>query len=237
MSELQRVYLVRAVGVRGLCDLFARPPSHDTWLVAIVPNKKDAQDLIVSLQRAWERLRLIHQEVEVTRAELRGALREQTNSVHDNRKHYSLVLDARDEARELGITLIGATTEPQGAAGRAGDTERQEPPDRPEPDRKELPPSRWKALAVYEWGLAEIPGADNMTLRELFSRILEEFDSRISRAFPGAGEREKLQELHDSLPSKAETFGRYLRDCGVKRYNARGERVRRARHFKRRDQV
>lgn len=106
-----------------------------------------------------------------------------------------------------------------------------------EPTKSELSPSRVKARAVYEWAIQTIEGADKMPLRNLLPRILKELDSKIATAPPGAGEVEKLQELRDSLPGSAETFGKYLREAGIKRYNTKGERIRKISHFPRRDQI
>ena len=102
---------------------------------------------------------------------------------------------------------------------------------------KDLPPSRLKAAAVYEWAIETIDGADKMPLRDLHAAILEELDATIAAKPPGAGEVEKLQELRDSLPDNSETFGKYLRDAGIKKYNANGERAKRISHFRRQSEA
>jgi hypothetical protein len=113
-----------------------------------------------------------------------------------------------------------------------------EAPADPEPvHRRNLSPSRAKAAAVYEWAMATIAEADKMTVQELFTAILDRLDATIAAAPPGAGELEKLQELRESLPRNAESFAKYLRDAGIKRYNAKGERTRRTSHFRPRDQL
>ena len=91
---------------------------------------------------------------------------------------------------------------------------------------KELPPSRVKAKAAYEWAIEAIGGAGDIPLRELLPKIRKELDSLIEAAHPGAGEAEKLREFRDSLPSSPETFGKYLRDAGIKRYSTKGDRIR-----------
>ena len=106
-----------------------------------------------------------------------------------------------------------------------------------EPAEAKLSPSRVKARAVYEWAIETIQGADRMTLGELFPLILEKLDTTIAATPPGSGELEKLQELRDSLPERADTFGKYLRDAGITRYNTTGERIRRISHFQRRDEI
>lgn len=70
--------------------------------------------------------------------------------------------------------------------------------------QRKLAPSRIKARAIYDWALSEIPGAQDMSISELFNAI----------------------EIHPKVPSdalapNAETFGKYLRDAGVKRYSMR----------------
>jgi len=88
---------------------------------------------------------------------------------------------------------------------------------------KELPPSRIKAQAVYDWALAAIEGAGKMTIFDLFTAMHDRLDSEIAKAY--GRQAEKLQELKNSLPPSPETFGRYLRDAGIKKYNSRGDRV------------
>ena len=105
------------------------------------------------------------------------------------------------------------------------------------PERKELPACVSRARAVYEWGLSVIPVSDDMTVQEIHAAILEKLDCTIAETPSGAGELEKLQELRDSLPDNGDTFGRYLRKAGIKRYNTRGDRIRKISHFRRRDEA
>jgi hypothetical protein len=101
--------------------------------------------------------------------------------------------------------------------------------ERPE---KHLSPSRIRARAVYEWAVEAIEGVDKLPLRDVYDRILEKLDAHIASTHPGAGELEKLAGFRDSLPPNAETFGRYLREAGVRRYNTKGERISKISHFK-----
>ena len=103
-------------------------------------------------------------------------------------------------------------------------------------DVSSLPPSRVLAAATHEWAIDVIPDADKMPLRDLLPAILKELDARISAAPDDPGERDKLQELRNSLPTNPETFGKYLREAGIKRYNAAGERLQRTSHFKKKNQ-
>jgi hypothetical protein len=73
--------------------------------------------------------------------------------------------------------------------------------------QRRLSPSRVKAKATYDWGMSKIPGAEDMTIAELYNAI----------------------ELHpsiasDDLPPNAEAFGKYLRDAGVKRYLTKADK-------------
>lgn len=127
----------------------------------------------------------------------------------------------------------------------SSDEERGGPLQIPGPESKDLthgetnklPPSRIRAAAVYDWAIERIEGAKTMPLRDLLPAIINTLDSRIATTPSGTPEEEKLQELRNSLPDNAETFGKYLRDAGIRRYNRRGERAKRVSHFKRRGQV
>lgn len=72
--------------------------------------------------------------------------------------------------------------------------------------QRKLAPSRVKAKAAYEWAMSNIPGAEDMTIAELYGAV-ECHPSKAS----------------DMLPPNAEAFGRYLRDAGVRRYNKLGK--------------
>jgi len=63
---------------------------------------------------------------------------------------------------------------------------------------------------VYDWALAEIEGANDMTIAELFDAI---------RSHP-----EMTSEYLDILPDNADTFGKYLRRAGIRRYGSRARR-------------
>ena len=150
------------------------------------------------------------------------------------------IADAQPKPEALADTPAGSppgeSVGPQGSSPPAP-THGDEHAGRRKQGQRELPPSRTKAAAVYEWALAEVPGADDMILRELYAAILDRLDGLIARAHPETEDAEKLQKLRDSLPKNAETFGKYLREAGIKRYNTKGERIRRMSHFKGRDQV
>ncbi len=98
-----------------------------------------------------------------------------------------------------------------------------------------LSPSRVRARAVYEWAIEVIDGADRMPIAVLLPRIFERLDAELERAPDGSAEFEKFTELRSSLPDNTETFGRYIREAGIKRYNRKGERVRRQARRPRRD--
>ena len=67
-----------------------------------------------------------------------------------------------------------------------------------------------------------IQGAKDMSRADLFEAIKNRLDMEIAKA-QGA-QVEKLIELRDSLPDKQETFAKYLREAGVKKYGARSGR-------------
>jgi len=88
--------------------------------------------------------------------------------------------------------------------------------------RQKLAPSRTNAKVIYDWAMSNIDGADGMTLNELHEAIMNH---------PKAD-----AAMLDMLPDRADTFGRYLRDAGVTRYDNRGRRHKRISHFKRSSQ-
>jgi hypothetical protein len=59
----------------------------------------------------------------------------------------------------------------------------------------------------------------------LLPRIFERLDAELEKVPDGSAEFEKFTELRSSLPDNTETFGRYIREAGIKRYNRKGERV------------
>jgi hypothetical protein len=56
----------------------------------------------------------------------------------------------------------------------------------------------------------------------LFDAIRNRLDTEIAKAH--GAEAEKLGELRESLPASAETFGKYLRDAGIKKNTSRRDR-------------
>ena len=70
-----------------------------------------------------------------------------------------------------------------------------------------LKPSRAKAKAIYEWSMAEIDGAEDLTYAELFDKLTT--DPRCD----GEG-----------LPGNAATFARYCRAAGIRRNTPRCKR-------------
>ena len=91
----------------------------------------------------------------------------------------------------------------------------------PADQHRDLPPSRVKAKAAYEYALTVIEGAKDMTIADLFEALKSRLDTEIAKAH--GQQMERLQEFKDSLPPNPETFGKYLRDAGIRRYNSRGE--------------
>ena len=71
-----------------------------------------------------------------------------------------------------------------------------------------LPPSRIKAKAAYDWAMENIIGMDMMTVTELHGKIMSHPEGPA-----------------ESIPESAESFGKYLRDAGVKRYGSKGDRL------------
>jgi hypothetical protein len=82
-----------------------------------------------------------------------------------------------------------------------------------EADDPKLPARLVFAKAVYEWAISTIPGADNMTIPNLFDAIQIHPDL--------------TSEFLDRLPDNSATFGKYLKDAGIDRYNTNGGRKRR----------
>jgi hypothetical protein len=106
--------------------------------------------------------------------------------------------------------------------GKAQGGGESRPPDDEEQD-DDLPPSRLKAKAAYDYAMNNIAGADKMTVPELFDALRLRLDTEILKA--NGQQAERLQEFKDSLPDNAETFARYLRDAGIKRYSRRSDRT------------
>jgi hypothetical protein len=76
-------------------------------------------------------------------------------------------------------------------------------------DLSQLPPSRQKARRAYDWALGNIPGAENMTVAELFNAV-------------------KTGDAADMLPPTSQSFERYLREAGVERYSKQQRRASRS---------
>lgn len=77
----------------------------------------------------------------------------------------------------------------------------------------ELSDSVAAVRAVYEWAISTIPGADGMTISELFDAI------QLHPKMPS--------EYLERLPDNPDTFGTYLRRAGIRRYDKSGSRARR----------
>lgn len=114
----------------------------------------------------------------------------------------------------------GALAEANAEVGRKG---REVPDGRFDQaeEKKEPSPSRTRARAVYEYALGEVPGASDMSVAELFKVAKDHLESKMAKA--EGPEAEKLGEFLGHLPANAETFARYLRDAGVKRYDKAGK--------------
>jgi len=101
-------------------------------------------------------------------------------------------------------------------------------------DHEDLSPSRLMAAALYEWAMECIPGAERMTRTELYNAIKTRLEIEESKAY--GREAERLAELYKKMPPNAETFGKYLRDAGIKVYDSRGNRHP-TRSIRRRNQI
>ncbi len=75
----------------------------------------------------------------------------------------------------------------------------------------DLPPSRLKAKAAYDWAMQEIDGAEGMTIAELHDAIMNHPQGPI-----------------ECIPDNAATFGVYLREAGVKQYGKGGRQISRS---------
>lgn len=82
-----------------------------------------------------------------------------------------------------------------------------------------LPLCRIKAKAAYDWAMQSIAGAGTMTVAELHGAMMKH-----------------PRGPTDCIPDKAETFGKYLRDAGVKRYDKTGK-PRLSRNVRRRGEI
>jgi hypothetical protein len=128
------------------------------------------------------------------------------------------------------VGSANATAKSQASAGSRSTTSLEGPTpssqenvdaDKPDPETG-LPPSRMKARAVYEYALANIPGAAKMTRAELYDAIRTRFEAEAAKAH--GRHAEEVAKLRACLPPNAETFGKYLRDAGIKVYDNGGNR-------------
>ncbi|MCH8851341.1 MAG: hypothetical protein IID41_01665 [Planctomycetes bacterium] len=106
--------------------------------------------------------------------------------------------------------------------------------EKPKPD--ELPPSWVRARAAYDLAMETLEGAASLPLRELLPKIRDHLRSTKDVA-RSEDQKAKLQAMLDSLPSNPETFARYLRQTGIKKYSTTGERINRQSNIKRSDQI
>ena len=170
----------------------------------------------------------------------KGGFRLSSEGMRHDAEAASLAVEAVDYLRPLEATLR-ARFAPQSATSKSGSQADQNPPPSGKtsasPNQKEvsnddtsdeslggdlkLPPSRLRAKAVYEWAISEIEGAGKMTIAELYDAIV---------ARP-----EMKGDALSGFPDNAATFGKYLRDAGVKRYDRSGKRKASLRHIKRPD--
>lgn len=139
------------------------------------------------------------------------------NPVVDEKNLWQWCIDAQahDQAKAHEDAKPDAVAAPAGKPGMGGDGANQ--PSDPEEQEDRLPPSRMRAKAAYDYALTVITGAGKMTVAELFDSLRDRLDAEICKT---SGQRaEQLREVRDYLPGNAETFGRYLREAGVKNYD------------------
>ena len=110
--------------------------------------------------------------------------------------------------RELSVIAKDANKEPRNPGDKSSTDDRTE--GRQVEEKKN---ANTRVAAVYDWAIENIPGADEMTIKELFNAIRN--DSRME------------VEYLDQLPDNHDTFGSYMRRAGIRRYNTAGDRVRR----------
>lgn len=191
------------------------------WLAASPPPQPGATDgeFIGWLLGAPEPPELRPRELALLEAHLAQPLLPETVQREKQQTGHSQAQENRSKLkliRDYNRNLQGQPAKDQPKGGPPPDTEEAD-------EGTGLSPSRTMAAAVYDYAVGVIPGAAKMTRSELFDAIHLRLESEIAK--PYGNETEKLQELRDSLPSNAETFGKYLRDAGIKKYNSRGDRV------------
>jgi hypothetical protein len=188
----------------------------------------------IPLHRAWDVALEKLEQAARAREQLRGqtpARAEKQQKQHDPsvaETFKALVLELIQENREKDRLLKSAGEEPptakldaaganSGDGGDGGDA-KVAPAEQPDPDTG-LPPSRTKARAAYDWAMQNIRRAEKMTIPELLEAIMTH-----------------PQGPTDCIPDNADTFGRYLRETGVKRYDKTGRR-RAGRSIRRADEL
>jgi hypothetical protein len=79
-----------------------------------------------------------------------------------------------------------------------------------------------KARAVYEFAMSEIPEAANMTRSDLHAAVIEHCELKIASSNAPDHSPSDFQRLLEWIPDNPETFARYLRMAGVRRYGPDG---------------
>lgn len=217
-----------------------RPPAG-CYILAEVGTEEQAIELVRALRERWEYTSIAFDCGESSTADgvplPPGVLignRAKTDDLARLHPRLREVLDAVDRfARELGIELLRPTRHAEISGDSLcpnGLTNDGDPSGEP----LKLKPSRTKARAVYEWALATIAGADEMTISVLFDTIRSRLEVEIGKA--NGAEEEKLTQFVESLPPNAETFSKYLRDAGIKHHDRTGRHTRRTQFRKRSEQ-
>jgi len=159
-------------------------------------------------------------------ARIRLKLEDAAGVAAQNREVLSALLAQVGRSGSSSASGENSEGEAQGGVGESPGGEEQD---------DKLPPSRLRAKAAYDYAMTNITGADKMTVAELFDALRGRLDAEICKA---AGKQaEQLQEFKDSLPDNAETFGRYLREAGVKKYDKTGQRRLRTRSIRRQSEI
>jgi len=94
----------------------------------------------------------------------------------------------------------------------------------PTPDEQDdkLSPARAKAQAIYNYAMEKIPGARRMFYNDLHAAIQKMLTAKAAEA--DGSEVKKWADFRNSFPQSPETFARYLRDAGIKRYGRSKDR-------------
>lgn len=83
-------------------------------------------------------------------------------------------------------------------------------------------PAVVRAKAVYDFAWETMPEVRDMSIAELYAAVRDKLELMASKA--KGEEAERWSELLDGLPDRADTFARYLRRAGVRRYDKAGVR-------------